>query len=379
MKSQVKILYLVTSPLSVNTFGIQQIKVLHEHGFAVYLICGPGDLNPELSKFITNIYMSPFLRRGSSPVKDFISVIDLFLTVLRIKPIFIIYSTPKSALLGAIASFLNRTPIRIYQVWGVRWQNLSGIKLWLIRSADFLAITLSTKVVIVSKSVLQFMSAHYKTKKMIVLGSGSTAGVDAQIFYPSESSEVSKPKLKIGYAGRVSNDKGISDLFDLFIKLTLQIPNLYLEIIGDLDLDDEISKKLVNDIKSHSKIQWRSNISQDELAKHMRSWDLQIFLSKREGLGNVILEAGACGVPTFCWNIIGTKDAIPDFAPDFLIPYGDMNLLEKSVVNYLNSPLNRSEKLALTNWYHDNFEQKKVLTDFLGFINDSLEDYNDSK
>ena len=379
MKSQVKILYLLTSPLSVNTFGIQQIRVLHEHGFAVYLICGPGDLDPELSRFTTNIYISPYLRRGSSPMRDIISVINLFITVLRIKPIVIIYSTPKSALLGAIVSFLNRTPIRIYQVWGVRWQNLSGIKLWLIRSADSLAIILSTKVVVVSKSVLQFISAQYKTKKMIVLGSGSTAGVDTQIFYPSKSSVASKPMLKIGYAGRVSNDKGVSDLFDLFIKLTLQIPNLYLEIIGDIDLDDEISKKLVNDIKSHSKIQWRRNIQQDELAKHMRSWDLQIFLSKREGLGNVILEAGACGVPTFCWNIIGTKDAIPDFASDFLIPYGDINLLEKSVVSYLNSPLNQSEKFVLTQWYQDNFEQKKVLTDFVGFINDSLEDYNDSK
>jgi glycosyltransferase involved in cell wall biosynthesis len=379
MKSQVKILYLLTSPLSVNTFGIQQIKALHEQGFVIYLICGPGDLDPELSRFITNIYISPYLRRGSSPIRDFISVINLFITVLRIKPIVVIYSTPKSALLGAIVSFLNRTPIRIYQVWGVRWQNLSGIKLWLIRSADFLAITLSTKVVVVSKSVLQFISAQYKTKKMIVLGSGSTAGVDTQIFYPSESSMASKPMLNIGYAGRVSNDKGVSDLFDLFIKLTLQIPNLYLEIIGDLDLDDEISKKLVNDIKSHSKIQWRRNIPQDELAQHMRSWDLQIFLSKREGLGNVIIEAGACGVPTFCWNIIGTKDAIPDFASDFLIPYGDINLLEKSVVSYLNAPLNQSEKFALAHWYHDNFEQKKVLTDFLGFINDSLEDYNDSK
>jgi glycosyltransferase involved in cell wall biosynthesis len=159
----------------------------------------------------------------------------------------------------------------------------------------------------------------------------------------------------------------------------LQIPNLYLEIIGDIDLDDEISKKLVNGIKSHSKIQWRRSIPQDELAQHMRSWDLQIFLSKREGLGNVILEAGACGVPTFCWNIIGTKDAIPDFASDFLIPYGDINLLEKSVVSYLNSPLNQSEKFVLTQWYQDNFEQKKVLTDFVGFINGSLEDYNDSK
>jgi glycosyltransferase involved in cell wall biosynthesis len=379
MKSQVKILYLLTSPLSVNTFGIQQIKALHEQGFVIYLICGPGDLDPELSRFITNIYISPYLRRGSSPIRDFISVINLFITVLRIKPIVIIYSTPKSALLGAIVSFLNRTPIRIYQVWGVRWQNLSGIKLWLIRSADFLAITLSTKVVVVSKSVLQFISAQYKTKKMIVLGSGSTAGVDTQIFYPSKSSVAPKPRLKIGYAGRVSNDKGVSDLFDLFIKLTLQIPNLYLEIIGDLDLDDKISKKLANDIKSHSKIQWKRNIPQDELAKHMRDWDLQIFLSKREGLGNVILEAGACGVPTFCWNIIGTKDAIPDFAPDFLIPYGDINLLEKSVVSYLNSPFNHSEKLTLTHWYHDNFEQKKVLTDFVGFINGSLKDYNDSK
>jgi glycosyltransferase involved in cell wall biosynthesis len=379
MKPQVKILYLITSPLSVNTFGIQQIKALHEHGFVVYLICGPGDLDPELSRFVTNIYISPYLIRGSSPIRDFISVINLFITVLRIKPIVIIYSTPKSALLGAIVSFLNRTPIRIYQVWGVRWQNLSGIKLWLIRSVDFLAITLSTKVVVVSKSVLQFISAQYKTKKMIVLGSGSTAGVDTQIFYPSKSSVASKPMLKIGYAGRVSNDKGVSDLFDLFIKLTLQIPNLFLEIIGDLDLDDEISKKLVNDIKSHSKIQWRKNIQQDELAKLMRSWDLQIFLSKREGLGNVILEAGACGVPTFCWNIIGTRDAIPDFASDFLIPYGDINSLEKSVVSYLNAPLNQSEKFALSHWYYDNFEQKKVLTDFVGFINDSLEDYNDSK
>jgi glycosyltransferase involved in cell wall biosynthesis len=379
MKSQLKILYLLTSPLSVNTFGSQQIKALYEHGFAVYLVCGPGDLNSDLFKYTTNIYTSPYLRRGLSPIWDFISVINLFLTILRIKPVIIIYSTPKSALLGALASFFNRTPIRIYQVWGVRWQNLSGIKLWLIRSADFLAMLLSTNITIVSKSVLQFISALYKTKKMIVIGSGSTAGVDSQIFYPSKPSMGFNPKLKIGYAGRVSNDKGVSELYDLFIKLISQIPNLHLEIIGDLDLDDKISDKLVSDIKSHSKIQWTGNIPQDELAEHMRSWDLQIFLSKREGLGNVIIEAGACGVPTFCWNIIGTKDAIPEFAQDFLIPYGDTNYLEKSVISYLNSPLDQSEKIALSNWCHENFEQKKVLSNFTEFMNGNLEEYYDSK
>ena len=49
MKPKAKILYLLTSPLSVNTFGIQQVKALYEQGFAVYLVCGPGDLNSELA------------------------------------------------------------------------------------------------------------------------------------------------------------------------------------------------------------------------------------------------------------------------------------------------------------------------------------------
>ena len=379
MKPKSRILYLLTSPLSVNTFGIQQIKALYENGFAVYLVCGPGDLNSEVSKYTTDILVSPYLRRGSSPIWDLISVINLFLTILRIKPTIVIYSTPKSALLGALASFFNRSPIRIYQVWGIRWQNLTGVKLWLIRSADFLAIKLSTNIIIVSKSVLQFISAQHESKKMIVLGSGSTAGVDSQIFYPNKSSPESKPQLNIGYAGRVSNDKGVSDLFNLFIRLTSHIPNLHLEIIGDLDLDDKVSKKLGSSLNSHSKIQWRRNIPQDELAEQMRSWDLQIFLSRREGLGNVILEAGACGVPTFCWNIIGTKDAIPDFAQDFLITYGDTDLLEKSVIRYLNSPLNQNEKSALTHWYQENFEQKKVLTNFIEFIAGNLEEYYESK
>ena len=379
MKSEIRILYLLTSPLSVNTFGIAQIKMLNKDGFSVHLICGRGDLNSELSKFTDTIQISPYLRRGSSLVIDLFALLNIFFMVLRIKPTIIIYSTPKSAFIGALASFLNRTPIRIYQVWGVRWQNLSGIKLWVVRSADFITIKLSTKITVVSRSVFEFIGAYYKTNKLVVLGLGSTAGVDLQIFYPDKFSVAPGTKVKIGYAGRISNDKGITDLYNLFIKLTPQIPNLFLEIIGDLDLEDKISKKLVNDINSHSKIRWIQGTQQVELAVHMRSWDAQIFLSRREGLGNVILEAGACGIPTFCWDIIGTRDAIPSFARNFLIPFADTNLLEKSVINYLDSPLSQNEKIRLSNWYAENFEQKKVLSKFIEFINDTLKVYHGSK
>ena len=41
-----------------------------------------------------------------------------------------------------------------------------------------------------------------------------------------------------------------------------------------------------------------------------------------------------------------------------------MKLLEKSVSNYLYSPLEQSKKLKLVEWYLDHFEQKKVLSEF---------------
>ena len=373
------IVYFVTDITSANIFGYAQILALSEQGYKVHLICNSNKLSKELQQTLYSSTCIHALKREISLISDIKSFIYLLSILIKIKPAIIIYSTPKAAFFGSIVSSIIGTKIRIYQIWGIRWQNLSGFKLWVVRSADFLSIYLSTKVTIVSRSVLEFFSANYKFNNLIVLGSGSTTGVDSRIFYPDKSLRVPGQGYKIGYAGRVSNDKGISDLFDLFARLSTQISDLDLEIIGDLDLEDKISEKLIIDLKSNPRIKWISSLSQPALAERMRNWDLQIFLSKREGLGNVILEAGACGVPTFCWDIIGTKDAIPDFAQDFLISYGEMKLLEKSVSNYLYSPLEQSKKLKLAEWYLDHFEQKKVLSEFVGFINANLKAFYDSK
>ena len=373
------IVYLVTDVTSANIFGYAQILALSEQGYKVHLICNSNKLRKELQQTLYSSTYIKTLKRESSLINDVKSFFYLLFILIKLRPTIIIYSTPKAALFGSIVSSIVGIKIRIYQIWGIRWQNLSGIKLWVVKSSDFLAIYLSTKVTIVSRSVLEFLSLNYKFSKLTVLGSGSTAGVDTRIFYPNRLLKMPSQGLKVGYAGRVSNDKGITDLCDLFARLSVQIPDLYLEIIGDLDLEDKISEKLVIDLRSNPRIQWINSLAQPDLAERMRNWDLQIFLSKREGLGNVILEAGACGVPTFCWDMIGTKDAIPDFAQDFLISYGEMKLLEKSVINYLNSPLEQSKRLKLAQWYVDNFEQKKVLSEFVGFINANLKANYDSK
>ena len=375
----IDIFYLVSSPNSLNLFGLPQIKALRVGGFKVHAICGSGTIDPRLRIECDSISIIKYLNRGFSLINDLISIILITRLALKIKPKIFIYSTPKAALIGSVVSRLLNVEIRIYQIWGSRWQNLKGIKGFLVKNADELSIKISTHVTAVSKSLAQFYNKGLPATQFTVLGNGSTIGIDEQVFKIASGSNNKMMVTKLGYAGRVSNDKGIFDLFELFTRLSIQKSDLYLEIIGDLDLEDKIPEKLIMDLKSNPRIEWINTLSQVDLAERMRNWDLQIFLSKREGLGNVIVEAGACGVPTYCWDIIGTKDAIPDFAQDFLIPYGDMELLERSVRNYLCSPLEQSEKLKLAEWYLDNFEQKKVLSEFVGFINANLKAYYDSK
>lgn len=68
-----------------------------------------------------------------------------------------------------------------------------------------------------------------------------------------------------------------------------------------------------------------------------------------------------------------------DFMHDFFISHGDMVLLEKSVSISLNSSIEQIEKLKLAQWYLNNFEQKKVLSQFVGFINAIFKAYYEYK
>ena len=377
--SKPRIIYLVTSPISANVFGLLQIRSLFQHGFNVSLVVGQGSLNSELYKYVDSIYVNQNFKRGISLIRDVKSIIQLCIIFFRVKPDVVIYSTPKAAFLSSIAAFITSTKIRIYQIWGIRWQNLSGFKLLLVRSADFLAIKLSTNVTVVSQSALELLNYRDSKGKIGVLGVGSTVGVDARIFYPKLTNNKSSSKKVMGYAGRIARDKGIDKLIDLFISLSASVNNLYLEIIGIIDQDDKISEKNLEILNSHPNIILVPNLSQLELASHMQNWDIQVFLSEREGLGNVILEAGACGIPTFCWDIVGTRDAVPITKQNFLIPYGDLQTLETSVIKYLEAPLSFDDRIELANWYEDNFGQQKVLNDFVTFVDELLGVYNEKK
>jgi glycosyltransferase involved in cell wall biosynthesis len=364
-----RVLYLVTDSSTANIFGVSQIERLRSNGYKIYLVTSIGKLDEILKSNLEYIYQSPNLVRQISLFNDFKVLYKLLRIINSLKPSMIIYSTPKAAFLGAIASYILRIPIRIYQIWGARWQSKKGLTRWIIIFTDLLTIKMSSSSLAVSKSLAQLYST-ITTAHIDVLDHASAKGIDNKIFFfDGRTTKIDSDSLNLGYLGRVANDKGIQDLVELIYRIQKKIPKVHLDIIGPLDESDSIPIGLQKQIRENTSIDWFDSVEPIEIPNIVRRWDLQVFLSRREGLGNSVIELGACGVPTIGWDIVGLKDAVPDELKYLLIPEGNMDLMESSVLSYFQKPLTIFEREKLSNWTLENFDSELVLTDFINYVN----------
>jgi glycosyltransferase involved in cell wall biosynthesis len=362
------VIYFVTDVTVANKFGLEQIRYLSNSNLKIHLVCGQGYLSPEFLKVCDSITQLDSLKRPIEIFSDIKTFLLIAILIYKIKPTCVIYSTPKASLIGALSSYLLGVKNRIYQIWGARWETLSGIDLLVVRNLDKLTIGLSTSIIGVSNSIATLYRVMSK-KKILVLGSGSAVGVDSKMF---SIPKVKNQSLKVGYAGRIAKDKGIAELLEVFNKLSVIYPRITLEIIGDIDLEDPVDSEVLEVIKNNIQIRWIKHCHRTELARYMKNWTLQIFLSRREGLGNVIIEAAACGVPTICWDVTGVRDAVPDFLSKNLIVYNNIDLVFERIKEFVENPLSEKESGDLSVWAINNFEKNIVLRNFSSHVNNEI-------
>lgn len=97
-------------------------------------------------------------------------------------------------------------------------------------------------------------------------------------------------------------------------------------------------------------------VTQDQMIKYFQASDAMIFPSEREGLGMVILEAMACGIPVFASNISGVRDIVNDDSVGTLFEPNNHFQLKKCIVSFLQSPdiyfqkAEKARELINNNW-----------------------------
>jgi glycosyltransferase involved in cell wall biosynthesis len=175
--------------------------------------------------------------------------------------------------------------------------------------------------------------------KVLVMGHGSI-GVDLNRFTPvddarrrelREERELSPSTRVVTFVARLTRDKGIDDLPIVWTGVIERVPDAWLLVVGDPDPGESIDQ-----LRGLTRTSFLGHTS--EVEKVFQLADLNLSLSRREGLGMVPLEAAACGIPTAGYAVTGIVDSVEDGVAGRLVPLGDTARLIEEITRLLSTP-----------------------------------------
>ncbi len=117
-------------------------------------------------------------------------------------------------------------------------------------------------------------------------------GVDCERFDPAKADRDAYPgEIKVLYAGRLTREKGVDLLAESFLRAHAVDPRLHLLLAGGGPEEDELRARL------GARATFLGWLGGEELATAYASADAFLFCSSTDTYGQVVLEAGASGLP----------------------------------------------------------------------------------
>ena len=288
--------------------------------------------------------------------------------------------TPKAGLLGMLAAWLARVPVRIHSFTGQVWVTRRGPMRWLLKTADKCIAAMATDLLVDSPSQRAFLIAQgvLTEANSCVLGAGSICGVDTQRFEP-KSKVRQEVRAELGseagamvclYLGRLNRDKGVLDLAAAFAQVAGKHPKAELWVVGPDEGDMIVEMQTVLGVCSQ---QIRRVGYTNEPERFMQAADLFCLPSYREGFGSSVIEAAACGVPALASRIYGLTDAVAEGTTGWMHEPGNSTDIAQKLDELLSNPdALRDKGLAARAHAMAVFEQSLVTRAMLEFYKAKL-------
>lgn len=321
-----------------------QLAFMKAQGFEV---CAGSSSGREIEAIIAREgvthHVFPF-SRIISPLLDLVAVFRL-VSFLRKHRFQIVHThTPKAGLLGMIAAWICRVPIRLHTVAGLPLMETKGFKRKVLLLVERLTYHCATGVYPNSFKMMEYIQRHiYSSEtKLKVIGNGSSNGIDTDYFQTDSILErralAIKDELQIPldhkvaiFIGRITGDKGINELVGAF----KSFEKLSLILVGPFEPDlDPLDNQTVLEIQQNPNI--HAVGYQSEIRPYLLAADFLAFPSYREGFPNVPMQAGAMGLPSIVTDINGCNEIIAHEINGLIIPVKDQNALKLAMERLLN-------------------------------------------
>lgn len=139
------------------------------------------------------------------------------------------------------------------------------------------------------------------------------------------------------FIGRLVRDKGVNELVSAFNRLSRDKSHIYLLLVGPKEQNlDPIDLVTLQSIETNDRI--IAVGSQSDVRPFLMQSNAFVLPSYREGLGQVILEAGCMGVPCITTDIIGCNEAVIEGINGELVPPHDEDALYQKMKEWVDNP-----------------------------------------
>lgn len=343
-----RICFITTVPITMKSFVLDTARYLYnQEAYDITLICKNDEtFKSELPEYIKFIPVS--MERGIN-LKGLVAVRE-FVTIFKENQFdYIQYSTPNASLYASIAAKLAKMPVRLYAQWGIRYVGASGMSRRLLKLFEKITCKLSSHIRAVSPMNMQFSidEGLYKCDKVKVIGNGGTIGVSLDEFDINKKDELRKivyeqygiddETFVFGFIGRVSKDKGVSELIEAFRKIVEKGYKAKLFIVGSYE-NAGIDEDVMSWASNSNDVFFTGKFPKSKLEMFYAAFDCYVHPTYREGFGMVLQEAGAMGNAIITTDIPGAGEVMERDISCKLVPPRNAQALADMMEYMINNP-----------------------------------------
>jgi len=348
-----KLVRITTVPISLEKLLENQARFFKTF-YSVTLVSSQKEQLQRLAKEQGVNHFSLEMTRKITPLHDLRCLLQLIRFLRKDKPHIVHTHTPKAGIVGMLAAFITGVPLRMHTVAGLPLMEAKGLKKSILYAVERLTYRCATHVYPNARGLMDFIQEKKLAGKtpLKCIGNGSSNGIDLTYFNPERVSKeqemsfrekwnISKDDFVFLFIGRLVGDKGVNELVAAFEQLANKIPNAKLLLVGPQEPTlDPLKQVTIASIEKNPKIV--STAYQQDVRPFLKIAQVFVFPSYREGFPNVVLQAGAMGIPCIVSDINGCNEIIENEVNGLIVPPKSIQPLSEKMYSLYKDPEKRA-------------------------------------
>ena len=288
----------------------------------------------------------PTLVRRISPANDLGAFVSMCRCIFALKPDIVHTHTSKAGLLGRVAAWLARVPLVIHTPHGHVFYGHFGptfSRFFLLTERVLSRIT-NRLIALTPGEAEDYVDLGVMPPHKI---SVIPSGIDLSRFTGARVDRLSKRRelglplaaLAVGFVGWLLPIKGLSFLVRAMPGILARHPESFLVLVGKGDEEGTL-RSLADSLRLNGRVLflgWRPDVEDI-----IHCLDVLALPSLNEGMGRVLVEAMAAGVPIVASRVGGVPDLVWDGQNGLLVPPADSGALERAISQlFRNEPRRR--------------------------------------